>query len=122
MKIDGMVCAMGCAKYIEDEVGKIQGVVAGKVNFENETASFEFDQAVLSAKEIETYINQIHDGQYQAEIITKSKPIEGNHSNPETSSNEEVSKINSKTKSLQEVRKKINFSFPELFTYFLNQL
>ena len=53
MKVDGMVCAMGCAKYIQEQVADLNGVVASNVNFEEGSAVFEFDKSVLSATEIE---------------------------------------------------------------------
>jgi hypothetical protein len=34
MEVEGMTCAMGCAKYIEEKVGGMEGVVASTVNFE----------------------------------------------------------------------------------------
>ena len=111
MKVDGMVCAMGCAKFIEEKVSELDGVVLSQVNFEEETAHFEFDKSNTSAAEIENFINDIHDGQYSAKITTKSE-----------SNVEEETETVEETKSVSSVSESLNFSFPELFTYFLRRI
>lgn len=117
MKIEGMVCAMGCAKFIEDKVAAMDGVVQSKVNYEAGTANFEFDQTVLSAKDIESFINEIHDGQYKAEI--SEVPTEAKE---EVKSEGKSKEKELDPKKLNAVSEKLNFSFPELFTYFLKRL
>jgi Cu+-exporting ATPase len=44
-QIEGMTCAMGCAKMIENKLGNLEGVKEAKVDFENKTAVVEFDDA-----------------------------------------------------------------------------
>lgn len=117
MKIEGMVCAMGCAKFIEDKVAAMEGVVKSKVNYEAGTANFEFDQSVLSATEIQKFINEIHDGQYKAEIAETPE-----EKTVEEEIEENASEKNSDSKKVNAVSEKLNFSFPELFTYFLKRL
>ena len=112
MNVEGMVCAMGCAKFIEDKVADLNGIVLSQVDFENGKAKFEFDKTELTAQEIEEYINNIHDGQYKAKIAS-SKVIEAE---VETSSNEDE-------ESLGSVKERINnISLPKLFTYFLKSI
>lgn len=111
MKVSGMVCAMGCAKFIQDKVSKLDGVVLSEVNFEEESAHFEFDKTTTSAEEIEKFINDIHDGQYSAKIAEQNKV------------KIEEGKTDSKeSKSLGSVSESLNFSFPQLFTYFLKRI
>ncbi|MEQ8623379.1 MAG: heavy metal-associated domain-containing protein [Vicingaceae bacterium] len=112
MKVEGMVCAMGCAKFIEEKVSKLDGVVLSEVNFEEESAHFEFDKTNTSALEIEKFINDIHDGQYSAKIATKTAP-----ESKEVKTTESDDK-----KSVGAVSESLNFSFPELFTYFLKRI
>jgi cation transport ATPase len=120
MEIEGMVCAMGCAKYIEDNVADLNGIVASKVDFESAVATFEFDKTAMSAEDIETFISEIHDGQYKAKVLL-DQGIETT-----TEEVEKATKVKSETpeeeSSISAVREKINFNFPELLTYFLKQL
>lgn len=121
MEIDGMVCAMGCAKYIEDEVAGLSGVVASTVDFNSAIATFEYDKSSMSAEDIQSFINDIHDGQYKASLmqeqVDQETATEGNSQEAEVE--EESSKEEG---AISAVSKKINFSFPELLTYFLKQL
>ena len=122
MKVEGMVCAMGCAKYIEKEVGDMNGVLASAVNYEEGTAHFQFDNSVLSANDIEKFINDIHDGQYSASITA-----EATSSNNDSSLDEEKSDDKNQTeeeveKEVVSLKENLNISFPKLFTYFLKAL
>lgn len=110
MKVEGMVCAMGCAKFIEEKVAEVDGVASSKVDFEEGVAYFEFDKTVLKEDEIVSFINDIHDGQYKAKIIEEKEVTE----------EEEVSTEDEE--SITSVVEQFNFSFPELLTYFMKRL
>lgn len=43
LTIDGMTCAMGCAKTIEDKLTHTKGVKEAKVDFEGKFATITFD-------------------------------------------------------------------------------
>lgn len=109
MGVEGMTCAMGCAKYIEDKVGNMNGVVASVVDFEEKIATFEFDKTVTSPEEIESFINNIHEGQYKAKIATSETILD----DEETEGEEET---------IASVSERIHISFPELFTYFIRRI
>ena len=47
-KIDGMTCAIGCAKTIEKKLSKMEGVKSATVNFEKEMAMVEYDEAKVN--------------------------------------------------------------------------
>ena len=113
MKVEGMVCEMGCAKFIKEQVDGLEGVVKSHVNFQAGTAYFEFDKSLISSKEIEEFIDNIHDGQYEATIVP-FKDVEEEVTSDEVSSTEE--------NEIEAVSKRIDISFPELFTYFLKRL
>lgn len=117
MKVEGMVCAMGCAKYIEDNVAKMDGVKESKVDFETGIAYFSFDEKTLNAEELEKFIDEIHDGQYQATIISDSDVKE-----VETEEIEEVDEVEETEEVASVVNKIQNISFPELLTYFMKRL
>ncbi|MEZ4854713.1 heavy-metal-associated domain-containing protein [Flavobacterium sp.] len=44
--IDGMTCAMGCAKAIEGELSALEGVQEAKVDFDTKEATVSFDANV----------------------------------------------------------------------------
>jgi copper chaperone CopZ len=127
MKVEGMVCAMGCAKFIQDKVAEEAGVTESKVDFESETAYFTYDANQWTAEELEQFIDGIHDGQYDATIVAQgqdSTPAEAledaeeeaiEETDDEDGDNEEVDVA-------QVVNKVQNISFPELLTYFMKRL
>lgn len=51
--IDGMTCAMGCAKTIEKKMAKMDGVKSAKVDFEKELAMVEYDEAKVTPASLE---------------------------------------------------------------------
>src|SRR5690554_1865506 len=93
MKIEGMVCAMGCAAKIEEEVANLKGVGLSKVDYESETANFEFDRTVVSSEEIAELIGKINDGEYKATIAIPTKE-ESDEKAPTTIDNEADSIVN----------------------------
>lgn len=46
--IEGMSCAIGCAKTIEKKLAKLDGVKSAKVDFSKELAMVEYDQAKVT--------------------------------------------------------------------------
>lgn len=117
MEVEGMTCAMGCAKYIEEKVGDLDGVVASSVNFEEKIATFEFDKTTTSSEKIQEFISNIHDGQY------KAKPISGDNAiDTKYDANEDEKATAEENESVASVTERINISFPELFTYFIKRI
>lgn len=51
-EIEGMSCAMGCAKVIEKNLAKMDGVKSVKVDFESKTANIEYDAQMTSQESI----------------------------------------------------------------------
>lgn len=51
--IDGMTCAMGCAKTIEKKMAKMDGVKSATVDFDKELAMVEYDEAMVSPASLE---------------------------------------------------------------------
>lgn len=115
MKVEGMVCAMGCAKYIEDQVAELDGVLKSEVIFEDGIAKFEFNKNVISSEELEEFIDEIHDGQYDAEILANDPKQE--ESTPENKTTEE-----NDNEEVVAVSEKFQISFPQLLSYFLKSL
>jgi copper chaperone CopZ len=112
--IEGMVCAMGCAKTIQDEVADMDGVTACDVDFEEGKAEIEFDQSIVSEKEIIAKIESIADGQYKVnEWVEKEKEEDVEEAEEEGNSENEETVTEVKLPS---------FEIPNLFTLLIDQL
>ena len=59
--IDGMTCAMGCAKTIEKKMAKMEGVKSAKVDFDNHLAMVEYDEAKVTPKSLEEAVGKVSD-------------------------------------------------------------
>jgi Cu+-exporting ATPase len=59
--IDGMTCAMGCAKTIEKKMAKMEGVKTAKVDFDKRLAMVEYDEAKVSPKTLEEAVTKVAD-------------------------------------------------------------
>jgi len=109
--IEGMVCAMGCAATIEKDVAEMNGVVSASVDYEAEKAHFEFDEAIISEKEIIAKIEGLADGQYK---------VSGwNAASNESIEDEEESE--GTEESVVEVSLP-SFEIPNLFTLLMDQI
>ena len=72
-KIDGMTCAIGCAKTIETKLSKMDGVQKATVDFDKKEATVDFDAAVLTPEKLTKAVETTGDGEtYKvSEMITK---------------------------------------------------
>ncbi|MDI9255873.1 heavy-metal-associated domain-containing protein [Flavobacterium sedimenticola] len=61
-KIEGMTCAMGCAKTIEKRLAKMEGVQKATVDFDKKEATVEFDAAVLTPQKLYATVEATGDG------------------------------------------------------------
>ena len=110
LQVEGMVCAVGCAKYIEKEVAKFSGVSECTVNFEDGTAQIAFSSELLTQEEIVEAINNLSDGQYQATVLSQKSKTNSDDSVPQKNKEEESPVT------------EVSFQFPQLLTYFINRL
>lgn len=60
-KIEGMTCAMGCAKTIEKELANLEGVKEAKVDFESTVATLELDPTRVNQDLILETISKVGD-------------------------------------------------------------
>ena len=109
LEIEGMVCAVGCAKFIEKTVAELDGVSECNVDFENGIAQVSYASSDLTEAEIVQAINELNDGQYQVNDV-EVKTHEEKNSTPRSSNDEEANE--------SEVR----FNFPQLVTYFISRI
>ncbi|MGE0562296.1 MAG: heavy-metal-associated domain-containing protein [Flavobacteriales bacterium] len=115
--IEGMVCAVGCAKTIEEEIGALSGVAVSLVDYESGKAHFEFDKLKLSEKEIIAKIESLADGQY--------KVSEWKESVESTDTTSPDASENTNTENEDKTKVKVNlpgFQIPNLFTFLINQV
>lgn len=61
--IEGMTCAMGCAKTIEKELAEMEGVQEATVDFEKKTATVAFDSTLQSPESLSKTVEGTADGQ-----------------------------------------------------------
>ncbi|MGC4041279.1 MAG: heavy metal-associated domain-containing protein [Flavobacterium sp.] len=74
-KIDGMTCALGCAKTIEHKLSDMNGVQKATVDFDKKQATVDFDGAVLTPEKLSKAVESTGDGEtYKvSEMKTKVK-------------------------------------------------
>lgn len=77
--IEGMTCAMGCAKTIETNLSKTEGVAHAAVDFDSKTARVKFDPTVLDLDDIESAVKASGD-MYQAVNIKRVSDFNSNES------------------------------------------
>ena len=115
--IEGMVCAMGCAKTIEEEIGALSGVAVSTVDFETGKAHFEYDKTQLTEKDIISKIEGLADGQYKVgewkEEVESTGNAEQDTKEESNATTEDKSKVSVKLPS---------FQIPNLFTFLINQV
>ena len=59
--IEGMTCAIGCAKTIEKKLAKMEGVKSAKVDFEKKLAMVEYDEDILTTTSLENTVTNASD-------------------------------------------------------------
>ena len=68
--IEGMTCAMGCAKTIEKELANLNGVQKATVDFDTKTATVEYDGTIQSTESLVKVVEATGDGTtYKVENI-----------------------------------------------------
>ena len=70
-KIEGMTCAMGCAKTIEEKLAHTNGVQKATVNFDKKEATVEFDAAVLTPEKLYSTVEATGDGDTYKVVAAK---------------------------------------------------
>jgi Cu+-exporting ATPase len=60
--IDGMTCAVGCAKTIESKLNETDGVNEAVVNFESKIATVSYDKTKLNVTSLTSTIEKVAGG------------------------------------------------------------
>jgi len=72
-KIEGMTCAMGCAKTIETKLSKMSGIQKATVDFDKKQATVDFDAAILNSDNIKKAVESTGDGETYKVTNIKTK-------------------------------------------------
>jgi periplasmic mercuric ion binding protein len=69
IKIEGMTCAVGCAKTIEKNLNNSDGIKTATVDFDKKTATIEYDTNVQNPEKLIDIIQKSGDGtSYKASL------------------------------------------------------
>ncbi|WP_353102992.1 heavy-metal-associated domain-containing protein [Myroides odoratus] len=68
-QIEGMTCALGCAKMIEGKLTGLQGVKEATVDFDSKTATVVFDDAKQNGESLTQTVQKIANGSYTVENL-----------------------------------------------------
>lgn len=60
--IEGMTCAIGCAKTIEKELSGLEGIQNATIDFEKKSAVVSFDKSILKSETITKVVENTGDG------------------------------------------------------------
>lgn len=71
-EIEGMTCAMGCAKTIEKELSALDGVEKATVDFDKKTATVVFDKTVQNQENLTKTVQATGDGKTYKVLNFKS--------------------------------------------------
>ena len=71
--INGMTCAIGCAKTIEKKLTEMNGVQKAAVDFDKKEAIVEFDATIQTPEKLTTAVESSGDGQTYKVSAMKTK-------------------------------------------------
>ncbi len=57
--IEGMTCAIGCARTIEKKLAKMEGVKSAKVDYDKKLAMVEYDNAKVTTTSLEETVTKV---------------------------------------------------------------
>jgi len=68
--IEGMTCAVGCAKTIEKKLAKMEGVKSATVDYDKKLAMVEYDDAKVTTTTLEETVQKVGDSYTVKEMKT----------------------------------------------------
>ncbi|WP_395077250.1 heavy-metal-associated domain-containing protein [Flavobacterium sp.] len=60
--IEGMTCAVGCAKTIENKLAGLEGIQKATVDFDKKTATIQYDAAIQTPEKLVEFVEAVADG------------------------------------------------------------
>jgi copper chaperone CopZ len=73
--IEGMSCAVGCAKTIQDKLASIDGIQSATVDFDKKFATVEFDASKQTPDLLLKAVQETGDGKTYVVSNMKSEPV-----------------------------------------------
>jgi copper chaperone CopZ len=73
--IEGMTCAIGCAKTIQEKLASIDGVQNATVDFDKKFATVEFDATKQTPELLQKAVEETGDGKTYVVSNMKSEPL-----------------------------------------------
>jgi mercuric ion binding protein len=73
--IEGMTCAIGCAKTIQEKLASMNGVKSATVDFEKKFATVEFDASKQTPELLLKAVQETGDGKTYVVSNMKSEPL-----------------------------------------------
>lgn len=61
-KVEGMSCAIGCAKTIQEDLTELEGVQKATVDFDSKLATVTFDKTIQSPEKLTKVVEAAADG------------------------------------------------------------
>lgn len=75
-KIEGMTCAIGCAKTIETKLSKMDGVQKATVDFDKKEATVDYDASVVTSQKLVEAVQATGDGEtYKVSDVKTNKKV-----------------------------------------------
>jgi copper chaperone CopZ len=71
-EVEGMTCAVGCAKTIEEELAAMDGVQKASVDFDSKKATVVFDKTIQSQESLTKVVEATADGKTYKVVLPKS--------------------------------------------------
>ena len=73
LSIEGMMCEKGCKTTIQQKLSKTNGVVSCALEYEEKTVIIDFDNKVVTSKELIRVVDEIAGGKiYRASLLEES--------------------------------------------------
>ena len=69
LSIEGMMCEKGCKTTIQQKLSNTNGVVSCAVEYEEKTVIIDFDNNVVTSKELIRVVDEIAGGIYRASLL-----------------------------------------------------
>ena len=88
LSIEGMMCEKGCKTTIQQKLSNTNGVVVCAVEYEEKKVIIDFDNNVVTAKELITVVDEIAGGIYKASLLDEGVFLQEAGSGTVGSSNE----------------------------------
>jgi len=88
LSVEGMMCEKGCKTTIQQKLSNTSGVVACAVQYEEKTVVIDFDNNVVTSKELIKVVDEIAGGIYKASLLDEGVFIQETGPGTVGSSNE----------------------------------